>query len=90
MKDLVKTTVTVPEDLLRIAKLTALQEKTNLSSIIREGLQIRLSQRDFPKKSIKKKDPLRYLGVFKLGIKIPYKHRSDLYEEHTRRKMGLR
>jgi len=92
MSNLIKTTITLPEEILQIAKIKAVQEKTTLSNLIREGLKTRLTI-DFPSKKTssrhKKLDPLRHLGVFKLGIKEPYKKREDLYDEHIKRKMDL-
>lgn len=89
MKNLVKTTVTIPEDMLQAAKLKAVHEKTTLSHLIREGLEDRLKKQE-PTRRKKKLDPLRHLGAFSIGIKVPYKHRSDLYDEHIKRKMGIR
>lgn len=84
MTDLVKTTITVPEDILQAAKRAAVEEKTTLSSIIREAIKDRIYKR---KKNITK-DPTKFMGVFSIGIKKIYNKRSDLYAEHLRRKMG--
>ena len=88
MNQLVKTTITIPEDLLQTVKLTAVHSKTTFSHVIRDALEDYIRK---PKKQkIVKKDPMRLLGKFKLGIKVPYKNRSDLYDEHLQRKMGIR
>ncbi len=83
---LVKTTVTLPEEMLKQAKFTAINENTTLSELMRDGLRLRISS---PPKSRKKLDPMKTLGVFKLGIKEPYKQRSDLYDDYLKRKMGF-
>lgn len=48
MQMMIKTTITIPEDLLQMAKIKAVQEKTNLSALIRKGL---LKQIDAPEVS---------------------------------------
>lgn len=85
MADLVKTTVTIPEDILQAAKLQAVREKTTLSSLIREALRGKVASR----KKRKVKDPMKLLGKYSLGIKKIYNKRSDLYHEHIKRKMGF-
>lgn len=85
MTQLVKTTVTIPEDLFREAKLAAVQEKVTFSRILREALDERIHRRN----KRFKKNPLRLAGRFKLGVNQLYKKRSDLYDEHIRRKMGF-
>ena len=89
MADTVKTTIMLPEKILREAKIAAINERTTLSNIIASGIELRLGKPSKIKKSGQKKDPLRFLGAFSIGIKNPYKHRSDLYDEHIKRKMGL-
>ncbi len=86
VSNLIKTTITLPEDLLQRAKFTAIHEKTTVSQIMRDALDTRTRK---PKLPVKKVNPMRYLGVFKLGIKEPYKKREDLYEDHIKRKMDL-
>lgn len=87
MADMVKTTITLPEDLLQEAKFVALQEKTTLSKIIREGVAARIGKKINKVKT--KKNPMRFAGVLRGGIDKIYHKRSDLYEEHLKRKMGL-
>ncbi len=86
MQNLVKTTLTIPEELLQQAKITAIKENTTLSQLVREGLFERVQLKRSPSKS---KDPMRLLGKFSLGINKIYNKRSDLYDEHIKRKMGL-
>lgn len=85
MNNLVKTTITLPEDLLQTAKLVALQERKTLSALMREAVNDRVYK---PKMRAEKK-PMRFMGVYKLGIKKIYNKRSDLYDEHLKRKMGI-
>lgn len=82
--NLIRTTVVIPEDMLRAAKLFAIAENKTVSDLIRDGLRARL--RGIDEKKIE--DPMSLLGKFSLGATKIYKKRSDLYAEHTKRKMG--
>lgn len=86
MGNLVKTTVTIPEDIIKAARVTAVNEGTTLSNIIREGLELRIYKR--PRMKIK--DPMSLLGKYNLGAGKIYNKRSDLYDDHLKRKMGIR
>ena len=86
MQNLVKTTVTIPEETLLLIKYLALQRNTSVSEIFREALREKVN---LPKKEAKRKDPMRLLGRFSIGIDKIYNKRSDLYDEHIKRKMGL-
>jgi len=85
MTNLVKTTITIPEDLLQQAKLTAVKEKITLSDTIRQALAVRIygktKQRDV-------KNPMKLAGKYKIGIKKIYHKRSDLYDKHFIGKLG--
>lgn len=85
MTDMVKTTITIPQDILEKAKLMAVREKISLSKIMRDALEEKVER----KRGRKVKNPMKLLGNFSLGIKKIYNKRSDLYDEHLRRKMGL-
>lgn len=85
MADLVKTTITLPEELLEKAKLMAIREKTTLSRIVRGAVEEKVCKR----RGQRVKDPMKLLGTFSIGIKKIYNKRSDLYEEHLKRKMGF-
>jgi len=87
MADMVKTTITVPEDLFQEIKLTAVAEKTTLSNIFREGAALRIGRK--LGKTKLGKNPMRFAGILRGGIDKIYHKRSDLYDEHLRRKMGL-
>lgn len=54
MQTLIKTTITLPEELYQLAKMKAVQEKTNLSALIRVGLlrQIHYQPSEKSKKTI--------------------------------------
>lgn len=84
MADLVKTTITLPEELLEKAKMVAIREKTTLSGLMRQTLEAKIMHR----RGKLVKDPMRLAGIFKLGIKKIYNKRSDLYDDHIFRKMG--
>lgn len=85
MTNLVKTTVTIPEDLLQQAKLTAVKEKITLSDTIRQALADRIYGKTNQKNV---KDPMKLAGKYKIGIKKIYHKRSDLYDKHIVGKMG--
>lgn len=84
MQTLVKTTITLPEDLIMTAKLTALTEHTSVSALLREALTVRLYPyaTDAGKKTAR--NPLRYLGSIRAGIGRAYRKRADLYDKHVR------
>lgn len=44
MANLLRTTITLPEDLLKIAKLTSVKEGKTLSKLIRESLEKRIKE----------------------------------------------
>lgn len=90
MADMVKTTFTLPPDLLERAKFRALQEKATVSELVREGLETRVSQPLTFSKRLKKKDPMRLAGIFKIGIKRGETfRRKDMYDDYFKRKMGF-
>jgi len=81
----VRTTITLPEQLLQTARHRAVNQRKPLSVVIEEALEEKLLQ----KKEQKVKDPMSVLGVFSLGAGKIYEKRSELYDEHIRRKMGF-
>lgn len=88
MADLVKTTIMIPEDELKQAKMAAIRENKTLSEIIRDALVERTPRRAI--RGVKKKDPLRLAGIFKLGIKRGETfRRRDIYDDYVKRKMGI-
>lgn len=82
MADLVKTTVTLPEEIFRLAKITALQEKTTLSKLIREALDQRLY-----KTGRTNKKPIEYLGKYTLGVKSKL-HKQGIYDDFLKHKVS--
>ena len=84
MQKLARTTITLPEEILKTAKLIALHKKTSLGKIIEDALTDKIT----PKKRVLLGNPMKLLGKYNLGAGKIYKNRSDLYEEHIRRKMG--
>ena len=88
MADIVKTTITIPEDELMRAKMAAIQENKTLSEIIREAIAQRIPGRTAKRE--KKKDPMRLAGLFKLGVKKEDTfRRKDIYDQYLKRKMGI-
>lgn len=87
MKKLIRTSITIPEDLYKQAKIKASMLRESFSAYVAESLQERISQiRN--RKTAKTVDPAETLGVFSIGIKkIP--KRSQLYEEYLKRKLGF-
>lgn len=84
MANKVKTTILLPEDLAQAAKMKALQEKKSLSELIREVLEPRVSEA----RPVTIDDPMKSLGVFKIGINKIYNKRSELYEKHLQNKFA--
>ena len=80
----IKTTVTIPEDLIEDAKIYAARKKTNLSSLIRDGLRNQIKEMRSPVKP----DAMKSLGVFSIGIKQAYKSRADIYDDYLKRKVS--
>lgn len=87
MTQMVKTTIILPEDLLQQAKVKAIHEKKTLSQLVSEGLETRLTAEKQTRKA--PADPMKTLGKLKLGITKVYEHRSELYDDHLKRKMGV-
>lgn len=84
---MVRTTLLLPEDLLQMAKIAAVHRKTTVSAMMRDTLNKQFSQTVATHPAT---DPMSSLGTFSIGIKKVYAKRSELYEEHLRRKMGQR
>jgi len=85
MKKLIRTTITVPENIYKQAKVKASLVQESFSAYVTEALYEKINQIN---QSLKKKiDPKQTLGVFSLGIKkIP--SRKKLYETRIQRKLG--
>lgn len=85
MSNMVKTTIVIPEDVLQALKIQAIQQKTTVSKILWENLSAdKPSNAPWKKKGDKSFN--KSLGVFSLGIKQPYKHREELYEDELNQK----
>jgi len=48
MANLLRTTITIPEDLLEMAKLISVKEKKTLSELIRESIEEKIGRRKPP------------------------------------------
>jgi predicted CopG family antitoxin len=88
MQPTVRTTVTFPEDVYQQLKITAVMEKKTLSEVVTD--LARQTHADLKEKNKRdKKDPMQILGGLHLGISNLYTNRDDLYEDHTKQKMGV-
>jgi hypothetical protein len=86
MKKLIRTTITVPEDIYKQAKVKASLVQESFSTYVTEALYEKINQ--IINEPLKKKvDPKKTLGVFSLGIK-KFPSRKKLYETHIQRKLG--
>lgn len=88
MTQLVRTTITIPEDLLRQLKTKAVNKKISVSTLITNAIQ---KETPSPAKKRKKiKDPMKFAGVFSIGIDKIYDNRDELYDEDIKRHLGNR
>lgn len=85
MSNLVRTTIALPEETLRLSKIIALEEKRTLNEVIREALETRL----YGKRKKAVAEPQKLLGQFSLGIGKIFRKRSEIYEEHLKRKLAF-
>jgi hypothetical protein len=81
---LARTTITLPQTLLRTAKIIAVHQNKALSLIISEALEEKLMPN---KRNLPKRNPMMLLGKYSLGIKSRLR-RKDLYAEHIKHKMS--
>lgn len=82
MSNLLRTTITLPEDLLRIAKLASVKEGKTLSGLIRESLEKRIKEGELLPPT--KEDLLSLMGTIKPTtpmFKNPRKYVKELREE---------
>ena len=77
MAQLVKTTINLPDSLIKAAKIVAIEQRTSVSKLIATALSEKIGlKRNSPNVA----DPIDLLGKYSLGVKQLYKKRSDLYE----------
>jgi len=79
MKNIIRTTITLPEDVLEKAKLVAVLEKTTLSGLLRKMLEKQITP-------VKKSKLHMQLGKYSLSSKGSLR-RKDLYADHLKRKV---
>lgn len=79
MKNIARTTITLPEDVLEKAKLVAVLEKTTLSGLLRKILEKQMT-------SVKKSKLHMQLGKYSIGIKGSLR-RKNIYEDYLKRKV---
>lgn len=87
MKKLIRTSITIPENLYKQAKINASVLRESFSAYVVQTLEEKIKGKNNNKKRIFS-DPLKTLGRLSIGIKKIYNKRSDLYEEHIKRKVG--
>ena len=83
MNNLVRTTITLPQDLLKEAKLRTIEENKNLSLLIREVLVKEL--RGINQVCLKKAMPK--LGKYNLGISAKFS-RKEIYADYFKEKLS--
>ncbi len=86
MKKLVRTTITIPEDLYKQAKIQAASFGESFSSYIVSVVEEKIKGKN-KKKSFK--DPFKAIGRLSLDEKKPYKNREELYDQYFKREMGV-
>ncbi|OGG03121.1 hypothetical protein A2W14_04615 [Candidatus Gottesmanbacteria bacterium RBG_16_37_8] len=80
----VRTTVIIPRDLLKAAKLTAVERQTSVSDLVQQGLKKEIYAEK--KKRKKGKKLTDFLGKYSIGInKI---ERKDIYDDYLRKKVS--
>ena len=86
MSGLIRTTITLSEQLFQQARYYAVSQKITVSQLMREGLKIRIQKKQ-PIVDSSKKSFLELAGSLDLKGKAP-PIRSELYEKHIKHKMG--
>lgn len=87
MSKLLRTTITIPEEVYKKARITAATEGKSVSAFITDSIRLILS---IPKKKSSIKDPLKILGTFSFDMseESVKNIRKNAYEDHLKRKMG--
>ena len=82
--DNVRTTVIIPKELLKAAKIAAVERQTSLSGLVKNGLKKEIYGTKSKAKKIEKLSDL--LGKYSIGInKIK---REDIYDDYHRKKIS--
>lgn len=79
MKNITRTTITLPEEVLEKAKLVAVLEKTTLSGLLRKILEKQITP-------VRKTKLHMQLGKYSFDMKASLRRR-DLYADHLKRKV---
>lgn len=80
MPDLMRTTIVFPEDLLKLAKLKALDEGKSLSALIREATEEKLIGKKPKTKKLE-------LGKYSLGIRDSLS-RKEIYGQYFKKRIS--
>ena len=85
MRDLIRTSITIPENVFIHVRILAAQKGESVSKYITRMLREK-TQTPY---HTQVKDPMSLLGVYNVTDKSPrlYTSRSELYEDHLTRKM---
>lgn len=82
-KQMVRTTITVPQNLLQAIKAKAASSNKTVSEII-----VKATAKEFNEVNIPALDPLKMLGKYKLRIKKGETfRREDMYDEYLKHKV---
>ena len=91
MPNLIRTTITLPDELWRWTKIHAARLNLTANDLVRLGIN-ELRRNPSKIKQARKRRPGSILkelaGSLDLGGKEPYNHRSELYEERLDRKFS--
>ena len=83
MSNLIRATITIPEDIYTQARIVAAYNKTSFSQFVSNTLKsgINIQSTNITK------DPFRLAGSLHLGVNKSI-HRNEIYDDRLRKKMG--
>ena len=83
----VRTTIVLPEDDIRLIKIMAINQGLTMSEFISQKIRGGAVDKKEDAKN-EEKEGLALAGSLSLGGREPYKKRTDIYEQHLRRKIS--
>ena len=78
MSNLIRTSITIPEDIYQSARMIAAAKRISVSKLI----AMILTHEIHDGHDTAGKDPFALLGKYKLGLRKAYESRSDMYDKH--------
>lgn len=84
MAELARTTITIPKDLLKLAKTTCIATDKNVSQLIKETLEEKLKG-----KIRKTRGIMSLLGKYSLKTGRNTFRRKEIYESYLRKKISF-